>query len=184
MSRAATQTAERRDRASPAILPPSCLGPRAASNDLRCSEGFERCPVRPMRKRFKCRASVASLEDGRRLVACLRFGQGPVLLLLAWPGTVHDPLASGMQELGDQAPVAAPPECSEHIKQTVGSPSVTPVPPASPRCSCGRHSCETQRREDSRTDPRPARPRDGCPAPPRVRRRRRPPRAPRARPAH
>jgi hypothetical protein len=78
-----------------------------------------------MRKRLKYGASVASLEDGRRLVACLRFGQGPVLLLLAWPGTVHDPLASGMQELGDQAPVAAPPECSEHIKQTVGSPSAT-----------------------------------------------------------
>src|SRR6185437_4388303 len=41
----------------------------------------------------------------------LRFGEGPVFLFLAWSEKVHDPLASGMQELSDQASVAAPPEC-------------------------------------------------------------------------
>ena len=41
----------------------------------------------------------------------LRFGEGPVVLFLAWSEKVHDPLTSGMQELSDQAPVAAPPEC-------------------------------------------------------------------------
>jgi hypothetical protein len=33
-----------------------------------------------------------------------------VFLLFARSEKVHDPLASGMQELGDQAPMAAPPE--------------------------------------------------------------------------
>src|SRR5580765_5856057 len=43
-------------------------------------------------------------------LARLRFGQGPVLLLLAGSEKVHDPLAPGVQKLSDQAPVAAPPE--------------------------------------------------------------------------
>ena len=40
----------------------------------------------------------------------LGFEQGLVLLLLAGTEEMHDVLSAGMQELGDQPPVAAPPQ--------------------------------------------------------------------------
>jgi hypothetical protein len=52
-----------------------------------------------------------SSAEVQAALARLGFEQRFVLLLLAGSEKVDDALASGVQELGDQAPVAAPPEC-------------------------------------------------------------------------